>query len=106
MLYEVITLICCATLFPLVLSRAEAPRSSTTPRLRPRMAWQISPLSAAAVVVSGVSGAAFRMVGPYYALTVGLKPESIAFFLSFYVLGGAIAQFPIGWLADKRNNFV
>ena len=104
--YNILALICCATLFPLVLSRAEAPRSRAMPRLRPRLAWQISPLSAAAVIVSGVSGAAFRMVGPYYALTVGLKQESIAFFLSFYVLGGAVAQFPVGWLADKFDRRV
>lgn len=104
--YNILALICCATLFPLALSRAEAPFSQTAPRLRPKLAWRISPLAAAAVVVSGVSGAAFRMVGPYYALTVGLHPESIAAFLAFYVLGGAVAQFPVGWLADKFDRRV
>jgi len=41
------------------------------------------------------------MVGPVYGLEVGLSPEDIALFLAAYVLGGALAQYPIGWLADR-----
>jgi MFS family permease len=41
------------------------------------------------------------MVGPLYGLAVGLEADRIALFLSAYVLGGAVAQYPVGWLADK-----
>lgn len=99
--YNILALICCATLFPLVLSRAEAPQAGTAPRLRPGLAWRRSPLAVAGVIVSGISGAAFRMVGPLYGVLVGLEPERIAFFLAAYVLGGAVAQIPVGWIADK-----
>lgn len=99
--YNLLALICCAALFPLVLSKAEAPETGAAPRLRPAMAWQHSPLAAAGVVVSGITGAAFRMVGPLYGLAVGLAAEKIALFLAAYVLGGAFAQIPVGWLADK-----
>jgi MFS family permease len=51
--------------------------------------------------VSGVSGAAFRMVGPVYGLEVGLRANQIALFLAAFVVGGALAQYPVGWLADK-----
>jgi len=98
--YNLLTLVCCAALFPLVLSKVEAPETGDAPRLRPRLAWDRSPLAAVGVVVSGVTGAAFRMVGPLYGVAVGLETETIAFFLAAYVLGGAIAQFPVGWLAD------
>ncbi|MDX5358567.1 MAG: MFS transporter [Rhodobacterales bacterium] len=98
--YNLLTLVCCAALFPLVLSKVEAPETGEAPRLRPRLAWERSPLAAVGVVVSGVTGAAFRMVGPLYGVAVGLETETIAFFLAAYVLGGAIAQFPVGWLAD------
>ncbi|MFP1644553.1 MFS transporter [Pontitalea aquivivens] len=104
--YNVLALICCATLFPLVLSRAEAPEAGVAPRLRPGLAWRRSPLAAAGVIVSGISGAAFRMVGPLYGVAVGLRPEHIAFFLAAYVLGGALAQIPVGWLADKFDRRV
>ncbi len=101
--YNLLALLCCAALFPLVLTRAEAPETGAAPRLRPLNAWRNSPLAVAGVVVSGITGAAFRMVGPLYGLAVGLAADRIALFLAAYVLGGAVAQIPIGWLADKLD---
>ncbi len=99
--YNLLALLCCAALFPLTLTKAEPPQTPDAPRLRPMMAWQMSPLASVGVVVSGITGAAFRMVGPIYGLAVGLTADLIALFLAAYVLGGAVAQIPIGWLADK-----
>ena len=99
--YNLLALVACAALFPILLTRTPAPETSGAPRLRPMLAWHKSPLGAVGVVVSGITGAAFRMVGPLYGLAVGLEANRIALFLSAYVLGGAMAQLPIGWLADK-----
>ena len=101
--YNLLALLCCAALFPLVLTRAEAPETGEAPRLRPQLAWARSPLAAVGVVVSGITGAAFRMVGPVYGIAVGLEPETIALFLAAYVLGGAFAQYPVGWAADRYD---
>ena len=43
------------------------------------------------------------MVGPIYGKEVGLPAEQIGYFLATVLLGGAIAQFPVGWLADKYD---
>jgi MFS family permease len=43
------------------------------------------------------------MVGPLYGLAVGLPAEQIALFLAAYVLGGAFAQIPVGWMADTYD---
>lgn len=99
--YNLLALIACAALFPMLLTRAAPPKTGEAPRLRPKLAWEKSPLGAAGVVVAGVTGAAFRMVGPIYGIAVGLEANRIALFLAAFVLGGAVAQFPIGWLADK-----
>ncbi|MCV2871284.1 MFS transporter [Defluviimonas sp. WL0050] len=99
--YNLLAIICCAALLPLTVSRAPQPDTPAAPRLRPAMAWAKSPLAAAGVIVSGVSTAAFRMVGPIYGIEVGLSADMIALFLAAFVLGGAVAQFPVGWLADK-----
>ena len=53
------------------------------------------------VIVAALSSASFRMVGPIYGQEVGLTAGQIAWFLSSFVLGGALAQVPVGWLADK-----
>jgi len=101
--YNLLALICCAALLPLTLTRAEQPETPTAPRLRPRMAWDRSPLAAAGVIVSGLTAAAFRMVGPVYGVEVGLSTDQIALFLAAFVLGGAFSQYPTGWLADKYD---
>lgn len=99
--YNLLALFMCAALFPLLLTRTEAPETGQAPRLRPMLAWQKSPLGALGVIVSGITGAAFRMIGPLYGLAIGLEADRIALYLSAYVVGGALAQYPVGWLADK-----
>jgi len=61
--YNLLALLCCAALLPVTVSRAEQPAMPAAPRLRPALAWVRSPLAAIGVVVAGVTGAAFRMVG-------------------------------------------
>lgn len=99
--YNILALLCCLAIFPMTLSKAEAPEMPEAPRLRPGLAWRLSPLASAGGGGSGVTGAAFRMVGPLYGTEVGLRADQIALFLAAYVLGGAFAQYPIGWLADR-----
>lgn len=101
--YNLLAIICCASLLPLTLTKVSQPETPAAPRLRPRMALDISPLATAAVVVAALSSATFRMVGPLYGEQVGLRLDQIAWFLSAFILGGALAQYPTGWLADKYD---
>jgi MFS family permease len=101
--YNLLAIGCCAALLPLTLTTIKPPETPRSPRLRPRLAFDRSPLAAAGVVVAALSSASFRMVGPIYGQEVGLSAGQIAWFLSAFVLGGALAQFPIGWLADKYD---
>ncbi|MBI1416259.1 MAG: MFS transporter [Limimaricola sp.] len=99
--YNLLTIVCCASLLPLAISRAEQPATALAPRLRPALSWRISPLATLGVMVAGLSSASFRMVGPIYGQAVGLRPDQIGTFLAIYVAGGGLAQYPVGWLADK-----
>jgi MFS family permease len=99
--YNLLAILCCAALLPLTLTKVQQPATPSAPRLRPRLAFERSPLAAAGVVVAALSSASFRMVGPLYGQEVGLSAGQIAYFLSAFVLGGALAQYPAGWLADK-----
>lgn len=99
--YNILAILCCAALLPLTLTRLKQPETPSAPRLRPMLAVRRSPLAAAAVIVAAVSSASFRMVGPIYGQEVGLDINQIAWFLATFVLGGALAQYPVGWLADK-----
>lgn len=101
MAYTILTIICCASLLPLALTRLSQPETPDAPRLRPGLAWRMSPLAVAGVLVAALSSASFRMVGPIYGQEVGLAPSQIGLFLAAFVAGGALAQYPTGWLADK-----
>ncbi|WP_422026280.1 MFS transporter [Roseovarius sp.] len=101
--YNILALFCCAALIPLTLTRVRQPETPAAPRLRPKLLIECSPLAAAGVLVAAVSSASFRMVGPLYGEEVGLATDQIAWFLASFVLGGAIAQYPVGWLADKYD---
>lgn len=101
--YNLLALLCCASLLPLTLTKASQPETPDAPRLRPKLAWAKSPLAVAGVMVAGLTSAAFRMVGPIYGQEVGLRAEQIGYFLAAFVLGGAFAQYPAGWLADKYD---
>ena len=99
--YNLLTILCCASLLPLALTKVPQPQTPSTTRLRPLLAWRASPLAVAGVLVAALSGASFRMVGPIYGQEVGLAASQIGYFLAAFVAGGAIAQYPAGWLADK-----
>ncbi len=101
--YNLLAMLCCAALLPITLTRAEQPETPSAPRLRPGLAIACSPLAAAGVVVAALSSATFRMIGPLYGQQVGLATTQIAWFLAAFVLGGALAQIPVGWLADKYD---
>jgi len=101
--YNILAILCCAAILPLAMTRNAQPETPDAPRLKPGLAWSMSPLAVGGVIVAALSSASFRMVGPVYGQEVGLQLDQIAFFLASFVLGGALAQYPLGWLADKYD---
>jgi len=101
--YNILAILCCAALLPLMLTRSVPPSLPQAPRLRPLKTMLLSPLAAAGVMVAGVTSPAFRMVGPVYGREVGLNADQIGYFLAAAVAGGALSQIPAGWLADRYD---
>lgn len=101
--YNLLAILCCASLLPLTLSTNAQPKTPDAPKLRPLQTALISPLGAAGVIIAGVTTSSFRMVGPIYAQGVGLSNVQIGYFLATVLIGGALAQFPVGWLADRYD---
>ncbi|MEO1563710.1 MAG: MFS transporter, partial [Pseudomonadota bacterium] len=99
--YNILGIVACACLLPLTLTTSKQPPVPEAPRLRPMKTILSSPLAVAGVIVTGVTSASTRTVVPIYGLEIGLTPIQIGYFLSTTLVGGALAQFPVGWLADK-----
>jgi MFS family permease len=101
--YNLLAILCCACLLPLAMTKIEQPPVPRALRLQLRKTWAVSPLGVAGVVVAGLTSAAFRMVGPLYGLDVGLSAKEVGYFMALVLVGGAVAQYPTGWLADKYD---
>jgi len=101
--YNLVAMFCCLCLLPLALSQRVAPATPKAPRLRPIKAALLSPAAVLGIIVAGITGAGFRMVGPIYGLENGLTQTQIAIFLASAILGGVAAQYPVGWVADKTD---
>lgn len=99
--YNILAIFCCLCLVPLTLTKQEAPPAPKSPSLEPLKAFRVSPLGAVGVLVVGLTSSSFRMVGPIFGAKNALTPFEIGMFLAAAVLGGALAQPVVGWVADK-----
>ena len=101
--YNIVAVFCCLCLLPLSLTKRHAPPTPDAPRLRPIKAALLSPSACFGIVVAGLTGASFRMVGPVFGIENGLSQGQVALFLTAAIVGGVAAQYPVGWIADKTD---
>ena len=101
--YNIVTIICCLSLLPLALTKSVPPLLPERMPFRPHFAWQLSPLASIGVITAGLTNSSFRMVGPVYALEMGLEASRVALFLAMGVLGGVLVQYPAGMITDRFN---
>ena len=59
-----------------------------------------APLGVIATVLAGVSWSIVFTFGPVYAQRHGLSLYQVSLFMASAMIGGAITQFPMGWLSD------
>jgi MFS family permease len=57
-------------------------------------------MGAAATILSGVSWAIVFTFGPVYAQRAGFTISEIGLYMGVAMVGGALMQFPLGWLSD------
>ena len=65
--------------------------------------WAISPVACIGCITIGLTNSAFRLIGPIYAGNIGMDTAAIALFISAGIVGGAVLQYPLGWLSDRLD---
>lgn len=91
----------CLALLPTAISATTTPTPLTSVSLNLRQLWRNSPIAVVAVLMVGVSNAAFGTLAAVYGGQVGLPVREIALFVSISILAGAVMQVPVGILSDK-----
>ena len=93
------------SVIPLSLGVSAAGKAATRalPAERPAdlAALLSSPLLVVAAFASGAADMSIITHLPVHALKHGVEKESVAAIVGIFVLGNALLQIPIGWLADK-----
>lgn len=96
----------CLALLPTAISATSTPKPLTTVSLNLRGLWKNSPIAFFAILMVGVSNAAFGTLAAVYAARIGLTLGDIALFASIPILAGAAAQIPVGVASDKFDRRV
>ncbi|TIP54826.1 MFS transporter, partial [Mesorhizobium sp.] len=52
-------------------------------------------------IAVGVTNSAFRTLSPVYAEQIGMSVTDVVTFVSVGIFGGAIIQYPLGYLSDR-----
>ncbi len=91
----------CLALLPTAISATTTPRPLTQVSLDLGSLWKNSPIAVFAVLMVGISNAAFGTLAAVYAARIGLSLSDIALFASIPILAGAASQLPVGIASDR-----
>lgn len=100
-LFAVISILFAISLVPVSLGDRSSPKPPETFHFSLREIWMISPLACAGCLTLGLTNSAFRLIGPLYAEKMGFDIGGVALFMSAGIVGGAVLQYPLGYLSDR-----
>ena len=88
-------------IMPMVATRLPQPEMTDTPSLSLKLLWAAAPVACAGAVLFGLAMGGFWGMGAIYAGRMGMDTGQIASFMSLVIVGGALAQWPVGVLSDR-----
>ncbi len=100
-LFAIVAIMFCLSLVPVSLSNSSKPQPPESFRFDLKSVWLISPLACLGTLSIGLTNSAFRMIGPIYATEIGFDTQGVVLFMTAGIMGGAIMQYPLGYLSDK-----
>ncbi len=102
-IFAIMAMMISLSLVPVSIADRSNPQPPESFKLDFRSVWITSPLACLGCLAIGLTNSAFRLVGPIYARDIGLSVADVATFMSAGILGGAILQYPFGYLSDRGD---
>lgn len=102
-LFALVSILTSLALVPISLSTTVQPEPIATTEIFLIKLYRISPVGMVGSFVVGVTNAPFWTLGPVFAKDSGLDLLGISIFMTSAILGGALAQWPIGRLSDRMD---
>jgi len=100
-LFGVVTILFALSLVPTSLAQIDAPPPQRATGLNLRELFNASPVGVVGCLICGMVTGSFWGMGPVFGNKIGLSEVGIAGFMSTVIIGGMVAQWPIGTLSDR-----
>ena len=100
-LFAVTAIAITLALVPVGLTTSSAPQPLRQVRLRLGRLYAMSPVGVVGGFFVGLANGAFGGLGAVFATQIGMSVAGVALFMSAALVGGALAQVPIGRLSDR-----
>jgi MFS family permease len=99
-LFVVVAMLITLALVPVALSTSPMPRPPKKVHIRLGRLYRVSPLGMVCSMIGGVVVSTVWAMGPLFVQSIGLSVGDVAVFVTMVIVGGAMAQWPIGKLSD------
>jgi MFS family permease len=93
----------CLCVVPMGLTRLPAPQLPPAPEIHLGRIFRVAPVGAAGCLTVGLANGAFWTLAPLYTQSIGFSSQGLALFMSVFIAGGAIVQWPLGRLSDRHD---
>lgn len=100
-IFAIMSMMITVSLVPVSLGDRSNPTPPEDVKLDLARVWRISPLGCFGCIAVGVTNSAFRTLSPVYAEQIGMSVADVVTFVSVGIFGGAIIQYPLGYLSDR-----
>lgn len=100
-LFVLASILVSSALIPVVLSRSESPARPRIVRLDLRRLFEISPTGVTSCFVAGLTNGSFWAISAIFASEISGNLSTAAWYMTSGVIGGAIFQWPLGYLSDQ-----
>ena len=100
-LFVVVGMLICLSLVPLSLTPTATPAPPQSAKVRIALLYRLSPTSFVGCLSFGLIEGAFWTLGPVFAQDRGLSVSEITLFMSAFMIGGTVSQWPLGRFSDR-----
>lgn len=102
-IFGIMVIMIAISLVPISLADRSNPAAPKAFKFDVGFLWRLSPLACVGCIAIGITGSAFRIIGPVYAQSIGMSVAAMATFMSAGIFGGTVLQYPLGWFSDKYD---
>ncbi len=104
MLFGIVSILISLSIVPLLLSNIKAPEYEVPDTMPVRRLYRVSPMAVIGILVSSVGVVAMFVAVPLFGLALGMSDaQASGLLVAAMLAGGAVAQYPVGWLSDRTD---